>query len=190
VVAVVVPAQDEQPLTIPVHPGAWTLEEWLALPPGWPMVELVDGLLVMSPIEGFPNRRLQRRILRQLEDAAPPTLEVMPDCNVALGGDRALVPDFAVIDKPGFAGVILSATHFVLVGEIASPSTRVYDRTTKRALYAEAGIPFLMLVEPNPPTATLYELADGEYIEITRSTAGRIELPRPFPVVLDLTPAR
>jgi hypothetical protein len=27
----------------------------------------------------------------------------------------------------------INARHVVLVGEIASPSTRVYDRTTKRA---------------------------------------------------------
>jgi Uma2 family endonuclease len=114
----------------------------------------------------------------------------MPDCSVALGGDRALIPDFAIIDEPGFEGVILSAEHHVLVGEIASPSTRVYDRTTKRALYAEAGVPFLMLVEPKPPSAVLYELRDGEYAEIARSAGGRIELIRPFPVVLDLRERR
>lgn len=185
-----VPAADETEFVIPARRTAWTLEQWLELPAGYPKIELVDGALVVSPHEGYANRRLQRRLLCQLEDAAPANLEVMPDCNVALDGDRALIPDFAIIDQPGFDGVILSAAHHVLVGEIASPSTRIYDRTTKRALYAEAGIPFLMLVEPKPPSAVLYELHDGEYRELARSVGGRIELTRPFPVLLDLRDRR
>jgi Uma2 family endonuclease len=165
------------------------MEEWLRLPESHTRVELVDGMLVVSPMEGYVNGRLQRRILRQLEDAAPADLEVMPACNVALGDNRALIPDFAIIDQPGFEGVILSAQHHVLVGEIASPSTRVYDRTTKRALYAEAGIPFLMLVDPgDPPLAVLLELRDGEYTEVARSSDGWLKLARPFPAVLDLRP--
>jgi Uma2 family endonuclease len=190
VVELAVPAADEAEFAIPARRTPWTLEQWLELPTGYPRIELVDGALVMSPIEGYANRRLQLRILEQLLGAVPRDLEVMPDCSVALGGDRALIPDFAIIDEPGFEGVILSAEHHVLVGEIASPSTRVYDRTTKRALYAEAGVPFLMLVEPKPPSAVLYELRDGEYAEIARSAGGRIELIRPFPVVLDLRERR
>lgn len=94
-----------------------------------------------------------------------------------------------MIDVPGVEGKALSARHFVLVGEIASPSTRRYDRMTRRALYAEAGIRYLMLVDPgDPPVAELYELRDGEYVEIARSEGGRLEMSRPFPAVLDLSP--
>jgi Uma2 family endonuclease len=32
--------------------------------------------------------------------------------------------------------------------EIHSPSTRTYDRALKRQLYAEAGVPFLVFVDP------------------------------------------
>jgi len=76
----------------------------------------------------------------------------------------------------------------VLVGEIASPSTRVYDRTTKRALYAGAGIPYLLLVDPScqPPSAVCYELLDGSYGERVRSENGLLLLDRPFPVRLTL----
>jgi Uma2 family endonuclease len=148
-------------------------------------------MLVVSPMEAYQNRRLQRSILRQLEDAAPTELEPMPGCNVALGDARALIPDFTVIDQPGFEGVILDARHHVLVGEIASPSTRLYDRTAKRALYAESGIPFLMLVDPgHPPEAVLFELHDGAYSEIARSVGGRLAMSRPFPMILDLIDPR
>ncbi|MGH3915370.1 MAG: Uma2 family endonuclease [Pseudonocardiaceae bacterium] len=172
-----------------VHTGPWTLEEWLALPEGPPYTELVDGLLVMSPVSAYRHQRLMVRIWQQLDAAAPARYEIMPEANVALGGDRALIPDFCVIDRPGFDGAILPARHVVLVGEIASPSTRVYDRTTKRALYAEAGIPSLIMVDPScqPPSAVYYELLDGDYVERVRSQDGLLLLERPFRVRLTLT---
>lgn len=172
-----------------VHTGPWTLDEWLALPQGPPYTELVDGLLVMSPVSAYRHQRLMMRLWQQLDAAAPAEYEVMPDSNVALGEDRALIPDFCVIDRPGFDGVILSARHVVLVGEIASPSTRVYDRTTKRALYAESGIPYLLMVDPScqPSSAVCYELLDGDYVECARSEGGLLKLDRPFSVRLDLT---
>lgn len=175
--------------SIPVHVGPWTLDDWLALPPSTMRIELVDGMLVVSNMESIPNRRLMARILRQLDDAIPPTMEALPDINAILGDSRGLIPDFAVIDVPGVEGKALAARHFVMVGEIASPSTRRYDRTTKRALYAESGIRYLMLLDPgDPPLAELYELQAGEYVEIARSKRGVLEMSRPFPAVLDLSP--
>lgn len=183
----VAPVQEQFP--IPAHEGPWTLDGWLALPPSKARVELVDGMLVVSTMEAFPNRRLMKRIVRQLDDAVAPGMEAMPDCNAALGESRGLIPDFAVIDVPDFAGLALAARNFVMVGEIASPSTRRYDRTTKRALYAEAGIRYLMFVDPgDPPVVELHELRDGKHVEIARSDAGRMTMSRPFPAVLDLIP--
>lgn len=177
-----------QPETM-AHTGPWTLDEWLALPEGPPYAELVDGLLVMSPVSAYRNQRLMLRLVRQLEAVIPPAYEVMPDSNVGLGGDRALIPDFCVIDRPGFDGIILPARHVLLVGEVMSPSTRLYDRTTKRALYAEAGIRYLLMVDPScqPPSAVCYELLDGDYAEHARSEDGLLGLDRPFPVRLDLS---
>ncbi|MGH3802453.1 MAG: hypothetical protein ACRDTD_20460, partial [Pseudonocardiaceae bacterium] len=64
-----------------------------------------------------------------------------------------------------------------------------YDRTTKRALYAEAGIPHLLMVDPScqPPSAVCYELLDGDYVERVRSEDGLLRLDRPFQVRLALT---
>jgi hypothetical protein len=46
-----------------------------------------------------------------------------------------------------------------------------------------------MLVEPTPRSAMLHELRDGEP-RSARSVDGRIELVRPFPVLLDLRDRR
>lgn len=178
-------------VTIQAQAGPWTLDDWLALPASHMRIELVDGMLVMSCLEAVPNRRLMMRIVRQLEDAAPGHLEALPDVNAALDESRGLIPDFVVTDDPEFDGKAIAAAHVVLVGEIGSPSTRRYDRTTKRALYADAGIPYLMLVDPgDPPVAELYYLRHGEYVEIGRSEHGRLEMAEPFPLTLDLTDRR
>jgi len=118
-------------------------------------------------------------------------MEALPDIRAALSESRGLIPDFVVTNDPDFNGRSIPGSGFVLVGEIASPSTRRYDRTTKRTLYAEAGIPFLMLVDPgDPPVAELHELRDGEYVEIGRSSEGRLEMTAPFALTLDLTDPR
>lgn len=72
--------------------------------------------------------------------------------------------------------------------EIISPSSKVYDRALKRQLYAEAGVPYFVLVDPatSPVSATVYAFDEGEYHEIARAEDGRLELDRPFPVKVDL----
>jgi Uma2 family endonuclease len=99
-----------------------------------------------------------------------------------------LIPDFAVLTQPEVDTVDYDSSEVLLVGEIEPPSTKVFDRTLKRQLYAEAGVPFYLLVDPvkKPVEAVLFELIDEEYAPIAKSEAGRIELTRPFAVTLEL----
>jgi Uma2 family endonuclease len=182
----------------PVHKGPWTLDEVLALPEDYGQrVELVDGNLVMSPLGSVKHQILAAEVFFALRTAAP--ADVMPtiDLNVQLSNERLLIPDFTIvkrtraeeaIDRTGADGLALSATDVVLVGEILSPSSRTYDLVFKRELYAEAGVPYYLVVDPkgSPATAVLFELDDGRYREVARSEDGVLRLERPFPVVLDL----
>ncbi|MGH9083535.1 MAG: Uma2 family endonuclease, partial [Acidimicrobiales bacterium] len=54
----------------------------------------------------------------------------------------------------------------LLVVEIASTSTAVTDRTLKRAVYEEAGVPSYWLVDPVEPSLTVLELGGGAYREV------------------------
>lgn len=47
-----------------------------------------------------------------------------------------------------------------------SPTTARHDRTTKRRLYAEAGIPWYWLVDPDARTVEALELHEGRWLEI------------------------
>jgi Uma2 family endonuclease len=73
--------------------------------------------------------------------------------------------------------------------EIISPSSRAYDRALKRQLYAEARVPFFLLVDPagKPASAVCFELDGDEYRESACSDHGVLTLTRPFAVTVDLT---
>lgn len=171
------------------HPQPWTLDEVLALPEdNGARIELVDGSLVVSPAPTATHQRLLHRLQVALQPAVPDGYELLPGVNVVPNEQRLLIPDLVVTTVPGATGGYLDGRDIALALEILSPSTKTHDRVTKRALYAEAGVPHFLLVEPAPtPTAVCHDLSDGRYLEVTRSHAGVIRLERPFPVTLVLT---
>ena len=68
--------------------------------------------------------------------------------------------------------------------EILSPSTTTIDRSRKPRLYADLGIPYYWLVDPESRTVEALGLDAGRYALLVRgSGAGPVALP-PF---LDLT---
>jgi Uma2 family endonuclease len=52
------------------------------------------------------------------------------------------------------------------VCEILSPKTAAYDRVTKRALYARAGIPHYWLIDPEARVLDALVLRDGSWVEV------------------------
>ncbi|MEV1114614.1 Uma2 family endonuclease [Actinosynnema sp. NPDC049800] len=172
------------------HDGPWTLNEVMALPEDSSQrVELVDGSLIMSPIGNLRHQRLLFRIATAFDAACPPGLEALPGLNLEISGTRMLIPDFTV-NVAGEEGLLLPAAHLVVAGEVLSPSNRVNDLVLKRKLYADAGIPFYLVVDPEggDVTATMFELRAGEYVEAARSEGGVLKLERPFPVTIELSP--
>lgn len=171
----------------PLEP--WTLEEFLALPEDQGQrVELIDGTVVVSPHPGTRHQRILQRLQVRLDGAVPSHCELIPGVNVVLNGERLLIPDLAVTTVPGLDALYCQGADLLLVAEVVSPLSKVYDRALKRQLYAEAGVPFFVLVDPatSPVSAVVHELIEDEYREITRAEAGRLELERPFPVKVDL----
>lgn len=172
------------------HDGPWTLDEVLALPEDRSQrVELVDGALLVSPLGNFPHQRLVGDCYAALRAACPQGYEAMPGVNIGLSGTRMLIPDFTV-NRAGFNGVMLPVQDLILAGEVLSPSTRLQDLTLKKKLYAEAGVPFYLVVDPKGavPVATVFELDGVEYVETARSEDGVLKLEQPFPVTIELSP--
>lgn len=171
---------------LPRHAGPWTLDDVLSLPEdNSQRVELVDGMLLVSPMGSFRHQDLVFDTAAALRAACPDHLKTTIELNVLLSSGRLLIPDFTVVN-PREVGVMYPVSDVVLVGEVLSPATRLNDLGLKRELYAQAGVKYYMLVDPEPKVAeaTLLELQGTEYVEIARSEGGVLEIKRPFPVTI------
>jgi len=74
------------------------------------------------------------------------------------------------------------------VCEVLSPSTAAYDRVTKRALYAEAGVAHYWLVDPEARTLEALTLEAGRWRDAGAWTDGDIAHIAPFEeIALDVT---
>jgi Uma2 family endonuclease len=145
--------------------------------------ELVDGVLIVSPYASRRHAVAAQRLSLILSASCPAELLV---CGSPINVDRDpatnLQPDLSVIrvedlDAPATEGRPLLAV------EILSPSTRRFDVTLKRQLYAEMGIASYWVVDIEEPSVTILEL-DGEvYVDAARlQGATRQHVARPFPV--------
>ncbi|MFJ8078734.1 Uma2 family endonuclease [Streptomyces sp. NPDC096176] len=84
------------------------------------------------------------------------------------------------------AGLAIDAHDVLLVVEIASPSTRVTDRTMKPSLYAAAGIAHYWRLDLEPAPCLYLGTRAGVGYEERVVQAGRsADLAAPFQITLD-----
>ncbi|MET8757127.1 Uma2 family endonuclease [Lentzea sp. NPDC004782] len=185
------PAAEAKPdYLLPNHEGPWTLEDVLALPEdNSQRIELVDGMLYVSPLGTAVHQRLVFEASYALRGACPKEFETTIELNVQFDGDRLFIPDFTVLKRRGAKGLTVPAADVLLIGEVISRSTKVKDLVVKRQVYAEAGVSYYLMIDPatDVPKATLLELGEeGKYVEIARSENGVLTFGRPFPVTIEL----
>ncbi|GAA3676509.1 Uma2 family endonuclease [Lentzea atacamensis] len=171
---------------LPRHVGPWSLDDVLSLPEdNSQRVELVDGMLLVSPLGSYRHQLVVGSAYAALLRACPEYLQATVELNVLLSSGRLLIPDFTVVN-PREAGVMFPVSDVVLVGEVLSKTTRLNDLGLKRELYAQAGVKYYMTVDPEPKVveATLLELQGTEYVEIAQSENGVLEIERPFPATI------
>ena len=142
-----------------------TLAAWDALPEGGPRCELVEGNLHVSPSPLVVHQRLALRLARRLSALLPPELELLPEQDVLCAPDPTPTvrrPDLVVV-RAGVPDDTARVEPVDVVGvvEIVSPGTRRTDRVAKVYDYAEAGIGWYLVVDPEPRTATLFLLPTG-----------------------------
>lgn len=147
--------------------------------------ELVDGVLIVSPFASLRHALAASRLHDILTAARPPGLLVLGTINVDREPATNLQPDVTVVSADALERPAAEIRPLLVV-EILSPSTRRFDLTVKRQLYAEFGIPSYWIVDIEEPSVVVLELAiSGEFEERERLLADRVvQLDRPFPVAL------
>jgi Uma2 family endonuclease len=141
----------------------FTVEEFAALPRdgSW---ELIDGEPVaVSPSAG-PSSRFGGRIYARIQAHAEPTglgLAYPANAGFILFDDRAVVrsPDAAFVRRERLPE---EPNSFVPVApdfaaEVLSPTDRRADALAKIAMYLQAGVQLVWLVDPDSRTVTVFQ---------------------------------
>ncbi|MDV7217146.1 Uma2 family endonuclease [Streptomyces prunicolor] len=155
-------------------------------------IEIVDGMVVVSPSASKRHNRLARILANALDAAAGPEWNADTDFDVRLQ-DVPLTnrrPDVAVYRAETIDLTPTRPEHVLLVVEVVSPGSETTDRIVKVDQYARVGIPFYWRVEQaatGVPIVYTYVLdpatkvyRDGEMF------TGVIKAAAPFSVTVDL----
>jgi Uma2 family endonuclease len=177
------------------HTGPWTPDDVEALPDSGDHARFEvfeGGVLVVSPAPGVAHQRASywlHRALAQAASSAGPEVEVLEAVNVAMPGNKLLVPDVVVVAAEAIDETTtrIPSEAVLAVVEVVSPSTISIDRAIKPAMYAEPAIPVYWRVElQDGPRIVVSALSRGRYVTratLTAGTTGRIT--KPFPVEID-----
>ncbi|RDG36122.1 Uma2 family endonuclease [Streptomyces corynorhini] len=155
-------------------------------------IEIVDGMIVVSPSVSKGHNRLARILANALDSAAGSDWNADTDFDVRLQ-DVPLTnrrPDVVVYRADTIDVSPTRPEHVLLVVEVVSPGSETTDRVVKVDQYARAGIAFYWRVEQaatglpllytyvlDPATSTY---RDGEVF------TGVVKAVAPFPVEIDL----
>jgi Uma2 family endonuclease len=151
--------------------SAFTVAELDRMPDDGHRYQLLDGALLVSPRPTVLHQAVAGRLWGALDAACPEDLLVVPEPAVQLDPHTEFDPALVVIpiDEVGEAKLTRPP---LLVVEIRSPSTALFDLNRKKAAYEKFGVPSYWIVDPDParPELTVFELRDGGYVTQATST--------------------
>ncbi|KMS84218.1 MULTISPECIES: Uma2 family endonuclease [Streptomyces] len=167
----------------------WEEMEW----PEGSKVEIIEGIITVSPAPAFRHNVIAARIQRRLYSVIPEDWEIFQTLAIAVPSRLGmLIPDLVVAPVPEHteSDSHIPAALAELVVEVTSRSNAGHDRVGKPAAYATAGIPLYLLVDrwaPGGPTATLYGEPKGDVYRVLKAVkfGDLIELPEPFGLTID-----
>src|SRR3954452_19173660 len=183
-VGMVAPAWMHQQVTAEQY-ASWTEEQCAG-------IEIVDGMVLVSPSASKRHNRLARLLANALDVAAGPewnadtALDVRLQ-DVPLNNRR---PDVTVYRADTIDLTPTRPEHVLLVVEVVSPGSETTDRIVKADQYAKAGIPFYWRGEQAPTGVPLVytqvlDRATDSYRDGDLFT-GTVKSTAPFAVEIDL----
>lgn len=158
-------------------PGPWTEDDLLALDGPLHQFELIDGSLWVTP---KPNRRrndIAAALLTSLRPAVLAAgLRVRLAAGLRLSRGRVVCPGL-LIEKESVDLAFGDPSAVLLAGEVTAPGVAAYTRHFKMQLYAEAGIPWFLLAEPDfagyrAVSLRLFQLHGKQYAQVAEAAPG------------------
>ena len=168
----------------------FTVDDLDRMPDDGRRYELVDGVLIVSPAPQVPHQLVLAELIVLLHGACPPGLFVLPGPGVRMSVDTELIPDLVVIRQDQLSAPRVTRPPLLVV-EIQSPSTALFDLNTKKAVYERFSIESYWIVAPDvdQPELIAFELRDGRYVQVAHVSGGKpFGAQKPFPV--EIIPSR
>jgi Uma2 family endonuclease len=148
----------------------YTLEEFWELPdpPDRAKLELIAGVLYMSPPPGYAHddivTRLNRLLTMELVRIGDPGKLRVPRAAIWTSTRTYLEPDLFYLSAETEAQLDPKRrTTADLVIEVTSPGSAIYDRNTKADTYAALGVKELWLVDEVEENVELRTLVDERF---------------------------
>lgn len=161
----------------------YTVDDLEGMPDDGRRYELIDGMLVVSPAPGPAHQKAVGILVARLVVACPGDMHVFPaPFSVRTSRSTELQPDVVVARDEDVVDRLLAPP--VLVVEVLSPSTRLYDISTKKVAYERMGVASYWIIDPREPRMTVFELDDlGRYYRTAEVDGDdAFDAVRPFPV--------
>jgi len=166
--------------------GGLTYEDYCALPDDGKRYEILDGELFVSPSPIPLHQLITGNLYAELRAHIRPRrlgrLFVAP-LDILLSKHNIVEPDIVYVSNAK-SGVMtdknVQGAPDLLV-EVLSPSTRKRDLQDKRRIYAEWGVDWYWIVDPQGETLDELQRIGKEFAEVARFTRSTTFSPRLFP---------
>ena len=152
----------------------WTVDDYMEMEDEEGAYELLRGELVVNPGPNLSHQevvaQLGTKLVNHVEAHDLGKCYYGPT-DIVLADDTVVQPDIVFVAADRFDE--LYDGHGLTGGpdlavEVLSPATASRDRIRKRELYAEAGVAWFVLVDPDDRTVEVFELGDdGRYAVAT-----------------------
>lgn len=166
----------------------YTLEEFWELPepPDHSKLELIAGVLYMTPPPGHPHNKAVSRLIRLLTEHLIETDDkgtlYVPRAAIWTSPNTYLEPDLYYVSAETAAQLDPKhPTTADLVIEVISPGSAIYDRNTKADTYAALGIKELWLVDEVARTLEVRNQKDKRLVSSGVFEGGKTLVSQVFP---------
>ena len=126
--------------------------------------EYWDGTVITRPLP-TPRHQMLISAMAGALKAGRTDLHVLTGVTVQLGPHRVVMPDLVVTGPIDLDQPVVQAADVRLVVEVVTPATAAVDTTLKMQGYADAGIPWYLLVEQDSHALHGHCLVGGAYVE-------------------------
>jgi Uma2 family endonuclease len=146
--------------------------DYSAIPPDGKRYELLNGEVYGAPVPSPLHQRLVLRLARALQDYFGPRAEVfVAPIDVVFSPHDVVQPDIVAVENQAQVSQRGIEGSPLLVVEVLSSATAIYDRSVKSRHYAALAVRHYWILDPPARTLECYRTEEGTLRLVASATA-------------------